>query len=233
MVSLSAGPGRRPPEPRLPAGQTRPPAYFAWHSEPSDPTFRGPWLRDPKYMGRFDYIVNFHRQADVIVPPHLDMIRLAVESHAALGPYGGPAFPPKPGNVSWFCNVCGGTPSGRRKVAKELIRLLHVDSFGLCHNTVPHPTHLERSMKTKRVLLRKYKFDLAFENAIEESWTTEKLFHSLAAGAVPIYLGHSSAKQLLPAAQRSHKAAASAASRCVTPRHASRSQPPHWPSAQP
>ena len=198
MVSLSAGPGRRPPEPRLPAGQTRPPAYFAWHSEPSDPTFRGPWLRDPKYMGRFDYIVNFHRQADVIVPPHLDMIRLAVESHAALGPYGGPAFPPKPGNVSWFCNVCGGTPSGRRKVAKELIRLLHVDSFGLCHNTVPHPTHLERSMKTKRVLLRKYKFDLAFENAIEESWTTEKIFHSLAAGAVPIYLGHSSAKELLP-----------------------------------
>ena len=32
------------------------------------------------------------------------------------------------------------------------------------------------------------KFDLAFENAIEESWTTEKIFHSLAAGAVPIYL---------------------------------------------
>jgi len=40
--------------------------------------------------------------------------------------------------------------------------------------------------------MSKYMFHLAFENSIEEGYVTEKAFHALLAGTVPVYLGDSS-----------------------------------------
>ena len=44
-----------------------------------------------------------------------------------------------------------------------------------------------------------YKFTLAFENAVAEDYVTEKLYHPLVAGSVPVYLGAPNVGQLVPA----------------------------------
>jgi hypothetical protein len=43
-------------------------------------------------------------------------------------------------------------------------------------------------------LMAKYKFTLAFENALGEDYITEKLWRPLKLGSVPIYLGSPSVK---------------------------------------
>ena len=49
---------------------------------------------------------------------------------------------------------------------------------------------------SKLNLYRKYKFVIAFENAIEEDYVTEKFYDPLLAGSVPVYLGAPSIKKL-------------------------------------
>ncbi len=47
-------------------------------------------------------------------------------------------------------------------------------------------------------LMRRYKFVLAFENAQEPDYVTEKFYIPLLAGAVPVYLGAPNAADLAP-----------------------------------
>jgi hypothetical protein len=57
----------------------------------------------------------------------------------------------------------------------------------------------------KRKMMNHYMFHLAFENTYEDGYVTEKLFDSLLAGSIPIYLGDSKmARRLLsPEVERS------------------------------
>ena len=50
----------------------------------------------------------------------------------------------------------------------------------------------------KMAVLRNYTFDLALENANCIDWTTEKVYQSLAAGTIPIYMGNPSVERQLP-----------------------------------
>ncbi|VFQ81069.1 unnamed protein product [Cuscuta campestris] len=43
-----------------------------------------------------------------------------------------------------------------------------------------------------------YKFALAIENTVTESYVTEKLFYALEAGSVPIYFGAPNVQDLVP-----------------------------------
>ena len=47
-------------------------------------------------------------------------------------------------------------------------------------------------------MLYHYKFTLAMENSVDESYTTEKLWQALKMGTVPIYWGASNVRELLP-----------------------------------
>merc|ERR1712196_39681 len=51
--------------------------------------------------------------------------------------------------------------------------------------------------KIKMELMAKYQFSLAFDNTLEEWNTSEKLWHSLLSGTIPIYRG-APVKHLLP-----------------------------------
>jgi hypothetical protein len=73
-----------------------------------------------------------------------------------------------------------------------------VDSYGNCLKNIEHPAGMQPGGVSKRKLLREYKFDLAFENVLEEAWITEKIFQPYSAGAVPVYLGTLDAKKFVP-----------------------------------
>ncbi|XP_059630905.1 alpha-(1,4)-fucosyltransferase-like [Cornus florida] len=111
--------------------------------------------------------------------------------------------------VYWSSSRC--LPK-RNIVAKSLLGLLHHHSFGKCLNNVggldmalslyPECTkdantapkwwdHLHCAMSH-------YKFVLAIENTMTESYVTEKLFYALDSGAVPIYFGAPNVLDFVP-----------------------------------
>ncbi|XP_042482362.1 alpha-(1,4)-fucosyltransferase-like [Macadamia integrifolia] len=102
--------------------------------------------------------------------------------------------------VYWSSSRC---LSHRNNLAQSLLKLLPYHSFGKCLNNVGgldvaldlYPDcandvnsapkwwdHLHCAMSH-------YKFVLAIENTMTESYVTEKLFYALDSGAVPIYFG--------------------------------------------
>src|SRR5204863_10198514 len=77
--------------------------------------------------------------------------------------------------------------SGRTAYAAELMRHMEVHSYGsLLRN---RRLRDDRGGATKLETIASYRFTLAFENALEEDYVTEKLYDPLVAGSVPVYLG--------------------------------------------
>lgn len=84
-------------------------------------------------------------------------------------------------------------PSDRDSYVKELMKYIKIDSYGPCLNNKKFPANTEGfhnfESETFYELLSKYKFNLAFENAICDGYMTEKLFRPLKVGSVPVYFG--------------------------------------------
>jgi hypothetical protein len=77
--------------------------------------------------------------------------------------------------------------SNRLKVLSELMRYMEIDSYGKRLNNKQLDT--DAGSSTKEQVIARYKFTIAFENAIAEDYVTEKFFEPLIAGSVPVYLG--------------------------------------------
>ncbi|KAL0437950.1 UNVERIFIED_CONTAM: Alpha-(1,4)-fucosyltransferase [Sesamum latifolium] len=102
--------------------------------------------------------------------------------------------------VYWSSSRC--LPQ-RNQLAKKLLSLLPHHSFGKCMNNVGglgqalsfYPECVKDSNEAPKwwdhlhCAMSRYKFVLAIENTITESYVTEKLFYALDSGAVPIYFG--------------------------------------------
>ncbi|KAL7176568.1 hypothetical protein ACSBR2_029991 [Camellia fascicularis] len=100
--------------------------------------------------------------------------------------------------VYWSSSRC---LAQRNQLAKSLLRLLPYHSFGKCLNNVGgldmaltlYPECV-KDVNSKwwdhlHCAMSHYKFVLAIENTVTESYVTEKLFYALDSGAVPIYFG--------------------------------------------
>ncbi len=162
---------RRLPRRRRPDGQR----WAAWFLESG---VQYPVLNDPLFMSRFDLTISFRRQADIRDPCFLPPFNQLVNAR------------PKPkcreNALAFFFSYLG-ERSGRNAYARELVR--HIDAHGygrfLRNRTLPN----DSGRPTKLQVLSGYKFNLAFENSIEEDYVTEKFFDPLEAGCVPVYLG--------------------------------------------
>ena len=77
--------------------------------------------------------------------------------------------------------------NNREKIVQDLIDsgLIRVDSVSKCLHNAPRPIQTN----DKDQIIRQYLFYLAFENQNEDGYHTEKLWGSLAAGVLPVYLG--------------------------------------------
>ncbi|CAO2835305.1 unnamed protein product [Amaranthus hypochondriacus] len=102
--------------------------------------------------------------------------------------------------VYWSSSRC--LPK-RNDLAKRLLALLPHHSFGKCLNNVggldkalslypecvKDPNSAPQWWDHLHCAMSHYKFVLAIENTMTESYVTEKLFYALDSGAVPIYFG--------------------------------------------
>lgn len=93
-------------------------------------------------------------------------------------------------------------PSDRDSYVTELMKYVTVDSYGTCLHNKDLPEHLHDPLTfhTKDVydIVGKYKFAIAFENAICHDYITEKFWRPLYAGTVPIVRGSPTVKDWAP-----------------------------------
>ncbi|XP_062097279.1 alpha-(1,4)-fucosyltransferase-like [Humulus lupulus] len=111
--------------------------------------------------------------------------------------------------VYWSSSRC--LPQ-RNKLAKKLLSLLPHHSFGKCLNNVGgldralsfYPECTNDANVTPKwwdhlhCAMSHYKFVLAIENTMTESYVTEKLFYALDSGSVPIYFGAPNVLDFVP-----------------------------------
>ena len=163
--------------------------WVAWSME-CDVNY--PQLRDPDFMRAFDLTMTYRRDADV---------------RAGYVPCYGSAGdldrtmrrPPRPkdagGLVAMFISSRANR-SGRLRYALELARHIPLDSYGRFMRNRSLPRDDWRP--TKLAVIARYKFTIAFENAIGEDYVTEKFFDPLVAGSLPIYLGAPNVEAFAP-----------------------------------
>lgn len=141
--------------------------------------------RHQRFCDVFDLTMTYKTDADVFKPyfPTLAELR-------------NPAVSKTPGAlVSFFAsNVI--EFSGRTAYAASLMRLIRVDSYGKCLNN--RKIKDDTGWDSKLDIMSRYKFDLSFENAIDDDYVTEKFFQPLIVGTVPIYLGASNIDRFAP-----------------------------------
>jgi hypothetical protein len=170
VPSLRALPARKP------AGQL----WVAWSLESA---VNYPQLRDPTYLSHFDLTMTYRRDADLLAgytPYYSDGANLARALRATPGPK-------TPQQVAVLLISARLNRSRRVEYATELMRYLDVHSYG---KVLPNRRlSLDQGRPTKLELIAGYKFTLAFENAIDVDYVTEKFFDPLVAGSVPVYFG--------------------------------------------
>ncbi|XP_060071742.1 alpha-(1,3)-fucosyltransferase 11-like [Ylistrum balloti] len=96
-----------------------------------------------------------------------------------------------------------GVPSDRDSYVEELMKYIHVDSYGTCLHNKDLPEHLRdpaQNFENFEFLdfISVYKFHLAFENAVCKDYMTEKLMRPLHVGSIPIYYGSPFAQEWMP-----------------------------------
>ncbi|XP_032665771.1 alpha-(1,3)-fucosyltransferase B [Odontomachus brunneus] len=96
------------------------------------------------------------------------------------------------------------TASNRDRYVLELMKYIRIDSYGACINNAQLDNRLKDNyldiLNNREFLsfVAKYKFTIAFENAVCDDYITEKLWRPLIVGSVPIYYGSPSFKDWLP-----------------------------------
>lgn len=96
-----------------------------------------------------------------------------------------------------FCNFIYSNGSGhanRDKIFRTLEAYKGVDSLGAYRNNTgfsdSHIPRIEDRVRRSVAIKSRYKFTIAFENATQKGYTSEKIFTSLEAHSIPIYWGN-------------------------------------------
>ncbi|XP_041485656.1 alpha-(1,3)-fucosyltransferase 10-like [Lytechinus variegatus] len=157
-------------------------------------------LSHPECLTLFNHTATFKRVSDYpITTQYLKSIEdlesrkylktLEEKKQAGLAP------------VAYVQSDCN-PPSDRDSYVKELMKHIRVDSYGACLHNKPLPQELTDPLTMFKSnffeIMSKYKFTLAFENALCEDYVTEKLWRPLILGSVPVYRGSPTVRDWLP-----------------------------------
>lgn len=146
-----------------------------------------PHQADPHFMRRFDLRMSYRQSADLPLD-YLWPTRL----QDYLQP---PSAKTEPAPAAIF--ISNGRPvSGREEYLDRLGRVLPIDRYGRHRATRSLPEDLGRA--TLLETLARYRFGLAFENAMDADYVTEKFFQCLVAGTIPVYLGAPNVEDFAP-----------------------------------
>jgi hypothetical protein len=142
-----------------------------------------PQLRDACFMRQFDLTMTYRLDADVPIPYtsyYGDVANLARALRSRPRP--------KTRDKMAALFISGRLDrSGRVVYAAELMRHLDIHSYGSVLRN--RELEVDHGRPTKLKIIANYKFTLAFENAVDVDYVTEKFFDPLVAGSIPVYLG--------------------------------------------
>ncbi|MBS0320949.1 MAG: alpha-1,3-fucosyltransferase [Proteobacteria bacterium] len=149
--------------------------WVAWSMESAAHV---PFLDNPACMRPFDWTMTHRRDADVWVPYLLHDAATTLRQPPVVHDADAP--------VACFIS----SPrdhSGRGDYLAAL--MAHIDIHS--HGTQRRNRALagDGGAATKLATIARYPFTLAFENAVERDYVTEKFFQPLTVGSVPVYLG--------------------------------------------
>lgn len=152
--------------------------WVAWSME-SEVNY--PDLTDPAFMRRFDLTMTYRQSADIWTPylPGRSAFESALSS----------PLPPKTADAPVVMFQSASIDrSGRNLLALDLMKHIPVHSYGRLLKNRELPGE-DRGVETKLAVIGGYKFCIGFENSIGTDYVTEKFFHPLLVGSVPVYLG--------------------------------------------
>lgn len=129
-------------------------------------------LKDKKYMAHFDMTMTYKLSSDITT------CYMSSKANYSADPA------PKTDEALASVFVSNSGPLNQRNDAiKALMELMPIHSFGkYLHNK-------DMGSASKKEVLTRYKFHFAFENSNTQDYVTEKVYHALAAGTLPVYLG--------------------------------------------
>ncbi len=137
-----------------------------------------PHMSDPAFMSRFDLRMSHRLDADIF-SPYLPR-DFAVLSRK-------PVPEKEPGKIVNAFISSHVNKSGRLQYLIRMMNVLDVHSYGRMIPNMPSGDDYGHQFKLDTI--SRYKFTIAFENAIARDYVTEKFYDPLLAGSVPVYLG--------------------------------------------
>ncbi len=158
--------------------------WILWNME-SEENFK--WMKDKQFCDLFDLKMDYHQNSDINIAYYNGIKRQVIKRHINLSQ-----------KKNKICMLISSlvNQSKRIEYIEELMKYIDIDSYGkLFNNKVIGEDYGE---KTKLKIYSEYKFSIAFENAIENDYITEKIYDQLVAGSVPIYLGAPNVGSFLP-----------------------------------
>ncbi|KAH9588860.1 Glycosyl transferase family 10 [Trypanosoma melophagium] len=105
--------------------------------------------------------------------------------------------------VAVFVSRC---KARRANAIRHLSRYYPVHSYGACarnQRIPPDCAAIAGRYPQKLCVFRKYKYAMALENSREKDYVTEKVYHALLSGAIPLYWGAPNIDDFLPSGRRS------------------------------
>ena len=145
-----------------------------------------PWLKEQVVKELFDVWMTYHPDADVVLPYYdADYAQRLLVSPE-----------PKRADVCMFISSPV-NQSHRQEYLLELMKYLPIDSYGRWQRNKDLPD--DNGYRSKLEVMKRYRFTIAFENAIGADYVTEKFYDPLLSGSVPVYLGAPNIDRYTPA----------------------------------
>ena len=149
-----------------------------------------PILNDPSFMRRMDLRMSFRRDAEVCqsyCPPRLAW-QTALDEPL-----------PEKNEDAPLVMFQSATHNRSRRIeyAVAIMSMIRTDSYGRVLNN-RQLAHTDRGVATKLDTIRRYKFCLCLENALELDYVTEKFYEALLVGTVPVYRGAPNIQHFAP-----------------------------------
>ena len=154
-----------------------------------------PALKNPIAMKAFDIHMTYRLDADVpcIYPNRHQYGSFLKPPPRRSGPSAG----------ALAAYIASHPVAHRDAYAAELMRYVKIDSLGKCLNNAQIDGFVrggwgDGGWTSLLSVLPRYKFYLAFENSITTDYVTERVFHALTCGVVPVYLGAGNVREFMP-----------------------------------
>ncbi len=179
-----------PTLPRKPRFDQSNQLHVAWSME-SESNY--PRLRDPAFIDRFDLTMTYRLDSNIPVP----YLSQYLSGDGIVPVLRRPVPSKTPGNLASMFISSSMNKSGRDGYVAELMKHLDVHSFGKRRTNRRLPVE-DRGRPSKLHTISQYKFDLSFENSIDDDYVTEKFYDPLICGTVPVYLGAPNIDQFAP-----------------------------------